>query len=252
MKAWTHVIWLLAGLALGAEPVAGPDALDAQLDDLRAHAPGLVEAISGAAPSGTTRHGRPRFLDEAFADPRAWPAIEARLLRSGEAEDVRQGLLAWLPHHEGWLEDAERLLHDLTTPSLRASVVQLAGRSRAAEAVGILSYAAVDTDALVRASAARGLARVPGADKTLRSLLMDPSAEVRAAAAFSVGVRGDVASSEVLEALLADASPEVRLASLRALERAVGREVGTWRAVRALSADADPTIRRRVERLIAP
>jgi hypothetical protein len=212
--------------------------------------PDLMAQVAAAEPVGTTRNGRPRFMQAFMLDPAAWPAIEQRLLNGDDSVEVRQALLVGLPMVDGWAAVAEALMQDLEAPVLREGLVYLAGRSRSVGLQGVLEAGIVDVDPVVRATAARSWASMAGGDQRLRVALSDGSAEVRAAAAWSVGVRGDSLSTTLLQGLLSDSEADVRLNALGALERVLGAKVAQQVDLRGLATDADDRVRRRVTGLL--
>lgn len=241
--AWAGTVTELVGAELGAR--------EARLELLRQQRPELVEAVWEAEPVGQTRNGRPRFLQEAFLDPAAWPAIEDRLLHGDDPLPVKQGLLAALPLAERWIGVASGLLRDLEDASLRADVIDVVGRSRREEASPVLVRGLADPAAAVRTSAARGLASVPGGGVELLSALKDADPGVRAAAAWSVGVRGEAVAVVDLRGLLADADAEVRLSALRSLERLIGPRIVDLLELQPLRIDPDLRVQQRANALLA-
>jgi hypothetical protein len=229
----------------------GAESLEAEVELLRRDEPSLVDAIFTAEPSGETRQGRPRFLSDAFSRPEAWPLIEYRLRHHDDDLGSRLGLIAWLPQVTGWLPRAESLLDDLVEPELRTAIVFMGGRAKQAEVLPLLVQGLHDKHPSVRAAAARGLAGISGADEDLRGALADVDSAVRAGAAFSVGVRGDLASRDGLERMLSDDSADARLDALRALERLMGPKARDLALLPSLIVDPDPRIQARARRIVA-
>jgi len=117
---------------------------------------------------------------------------------------------------------------------------------------GELEKLAENADAAVRTRAATALGRLPfpefgaAVTQSLMRLLFDPSADVRAAAAFALGMRGDASAADKLVFLAldhhqADPNPIVRARAIEALSK-LDRPEFHERVLEALE-DADPRVR---------
>jgi hypothetical protein len=130
-------------------------------------------------------------------------------------------------------------------PRVRAAIV---GRLRGAHPDVIdrlLGPASRDADPEVRAVATSTLVRRSDAGDHLaliRRAAADGSPQVRAQAAFGLGVVGARSDAELVQGLLADPDPDVRLKALRALERLDPSAARA--AAPALHNDPDPSVAR--------
>jgi len=111
-------------------------------------------------------------------------------------------------------------LPEMRTPDLdlRAMLLLIAER-RVYEPVTVLQALKGGTE--VRAELASALARTPGAEarSVLEGLLIDDQAEVRRAAAFSLGVRGEAAAAAALRRAMHDPDRETGALAVEALGR---------------------------------
>lgn len=124
--------------------------------------------------------------------------------------------------------DGARLRRDLASddPSARASALDALGHLDERETVELVAMALADEDEEVQIAALRALSRARGADaraeaaRSARVLLEGASSPVRAEALHTLSLLGGFDRddrSEVLLSHLADASPQVVIAALRAL-----------------------------------
>lgn len=214
---------------------------------LRLRDPDLYAHVRQAQPVGTTRDGRPRFVDPVLSSPEAAPALLERILYGDDPAAVQLALLGALPTRDrDWLADMAWIEAASPRPTLRAGLTDLLARSRRPEARPHLMAALADPQPDVRAQAARGLARHAEAGDALLSALSDPTPGVRAAAAWSLGVVGLEAAVTPLTQLTADADAEVRIAAVGALRRIDPARLDTLPTLDALRADPDVRVRRAV------
>ena len=109
-------------------------------------------------------------------------------------------------------------------------------------------------DARVRARAARALGRMPlgegsdGVDEALSAALDDRAPQVRAEAAFAIGMRADDAAAEALRAHWDERDPRVRARVVEAASKLADEAL--WE--RVLEALADPALEVRIEAAVAP
>jgi HEAT repeat protein len=128
---------------------------------------------------------------------------------------------------------------------VRRGIAEILPNTGAPVAAGYVKKALYDRDPLVRAAAARSLARfenAPGAER-LHMLLRDESAAVRAAACDTLGRMNYAPAREDIAKLLTDAFIEVRLEAATALGR-MGRQ-GTTRLIDVVVSGKDPRLRAR-------
>lgn len=229
--------WLL----MSALALAGPVADEAA--QLRAASPELAETVAALQPNGRSRDGRPRFVIEVPAE--AGPLLLERAVYGDDPLDVRVSLIGTMPGTDGWAEALTEAWPEMAAPELREMAVQLARRSRKDEVVGLLAAGLQDDAPMVRASALRAAASVPGTwAPTVRASLKHDDAGVRASAVWSLGVVGAPSDVTLLRAALGDASADVRLNALNAVERLEPGSLG-GATLAALVADSDARVRAR-------
>ncbi len=106
-----------------------------------------------------------------------------------------------------------------------------------------------DSDACVRRTAASLLGRVPRASERLRAALDDSSPDVRALAAFALGLAEDQAAAPKLLGLLRDASPIVRTTAASALGE-LEHQPSIPALAERLERDPSPLVRRAAARAL--
>ena len=228
--------------------------MEASVVRLRQHEPAFSDRVSNAAP-GRTRAGTLRFTDPELGQPAALPLLLHRLVSAQETAEVRVALAELVPRTAGPFAAAARdLVATDHEPGVRAAFAAAAYRLPGPQGLEILEPALADADSMVRAVAARTVARHPQGDRLaepLRSLLADPSPEPRAAAARSLGALRHQPAQADLAATLHDPVAEVRLQSLHALARLDPRQAARLPAVDVLQSDPDPRISRAARQLTA-
>lgn len=156
------------------------------------------------------------------ATPKATATLVDRLARAAEQDRGAIGIALSgamsRVEDDGAVEDVARLI-SIVQPSVRDALIESLGRSKARAADAALSRLAKSADIDDRRKAAESLGGRPGALDTLRALLRDPDATVRANAVWSAGAVATPADVELLAALLRD--PDVAVAGNAAA--AVGR-----------------------------
>lgn len=135
-------------------------------------------------------------------------------------------------------------------PRIRGALLRFSRTAPPGLVPALIAPALLDSDPEVRRVAIGALAqRADAADhlSLLQRSLADGSPEVRAAAAFGIGVHGSPTQIRALDGLLTDASPKVRLSAIRAIERIDPAQARTKAA--ALVSDPDPKVKRDAERI---
>jgi HEAT repeat protein len=153
------------------------------------------------------------------------------------------GVLARLPDDRA----AARVFAELGVAAgpERDAVLEAAGRARVAGAVPALAAAAKSADADDRRAVAAVLAAQssPAAVQLLRTLLADPEAQVRAAAAFALGTAGDASTAAILLPLVAQSDADLATNAAGALARLTIRAPTVASSLCPLLGDARPTVR---------
>lgn len=243
-----------------AQPVAQPTAVTGdwrarvrvETAALRNTEPALYAELSQLAPS-QTRAGFLRFTSKAIHDPRAASVFLDRLIGGRESEQVRAALVEALPRTGGTYSDAAAdLIATETSAMVRAAFVHSVRRAPAEHAVIVIERALGDSDATVTAEAARAAAAHPEgaqvADK-LRGALASPDATTRAEAARSLGILKIESARDALLLRLNDASADVRLEALRAVDRIAPGSLKGNAVLEAMTTDTDPRIVQLVARI---
>jgi hypothetical protein len=227
------------------------DRVSADLDALRTSSPQLLADLTQLAPT-MTRARFARFTSDAIHDPRAASVFLNRLARGGESEQVRAALVEALPRTGGTFADAAvDLLASETSSLVRGSYVFAARRAPAAQARILIKRGLEDTAAEVQAEAARTAAAHPSGKQLateLRATLSSSDPAVRTEVARTLGILAIADARDALVAMLDDASADVRLESLRAIDRIQPGFAKTL-PLGTLATDADPRIAALVARL---
>jgi HEAT repeat protein len=233
MPGRTTLALLLALAACDAPPAAAPVAADEL----------------GALQPVRTRAGHLRFTDPRLADPGAAAVFAARLAAPATPAAERLALAEALPRCGGaWAPAALQQLAVEADPEVRAVLVGGLRRADAPAARDGARAGLADASPRVRAAAATLAGWVPAAGDelrpALRARLADAAPEVRAAAARALGLLADREGSAALARGLGDEAAEVRLESLRALQRIDPADAAARPELAALRADADARVRR--------
>ncbi|MBN2800303.1 MAG: HEAT repeat domain-containing protein [Deltaproteobacteria bacterium] len=206
------------------------------------------------APS-PTRAGFPRFASPAMRAPALRPLIVERLRAGGEDEATRAALAELLARSGPELEPALLgLIAEEQGPMVRRMLVSHLRWAEAEVCAQGLPLALGDADPGVRAEAAYVVGhRSDGARfaPSVVPLLSDAEPAVRAGAARALGWIAYAPAFDGLSALLVDPEPEVRLRSLRALERVDAARAAALPQLGALARDPDPRVARAAARLQA-
>ncbi len=223
----------------------------ADVADLRASDPTLLAELTAIAPQ-RTRAGILRYTTTPSADPRATSVFLDRLARGGGTAAERAALGEVLARTTGTFADA---LVDLFAAerdaSVRSSFVHSAKRATSEHAVTVIQRGLGDPAAEVQAEAARIASAHPSGARLapeLRAALASSAPEVRSEAARALGILGVDSARGELVARLGDGAADVRLESLRALDRIAPGSVDAA-TLSSLARDSDERISRLAVRL---
>ncbi len=227
------------------------DRVAADLASLRATSPALLAELTQLAPT-TTRAGFVRFTSDALHDPRAASVFLDRLVRGGESEEVRSALVEALPRTGGAFADALVELYATETSAVVHSAYLFAARrAPATDALALVKRGLTDSASTVQAEAARTAAAHASGKllaTELRAALHASDPAVRSEVARTLGILGVASARDELVSMLTDASGDVRLESLRAIERIEPGFAATLPLDR-LAHDVDPRVVALVTRL---
>jgi HEAT repeat protein len=223
----------------------------ADVADLRTSDPTLLAELTAVAPQ-RTRAGILRFTSTPSADPRATSVFLDRLARGGGTVAERAALGEVLARTTGTYADA---LVDLFAAerdaAVRSAFVHSAKRATSEHAVTVIQRGLGDPAAEVQAEAARVASAHPAGSQLapeLRGALASSEPEVRKEAARALGILGVASARGELVARLGDGAADVRLESLRALDRIAPGSVDAA-TLSSLSRDTDERISRLAVRL---
>lgn len=216
----------------------------ADLASLRATSPALLKELTELAPT-TTRAGFVRFTSDALHDPRAASVFLDRLARGTETTEGRSALVEALPRTGGVFADALVELYSAETSAVvRSAYLFAARRAPATDAFALVKRGLSDSDSTVQAEAARTAAAHPGGAQLaaeLRAALGASDAAVRSEVARTLGILRVASARDELVRLLTDASGDVRLESLRAIDR-IEPGFAASLPLDRLANDADPRV----------
>lgn len=215
----------------------------------------LCETLESLEPV-RTRAGHFHFPGAYLEQPGADLILLKRLMAGEDSPEVRSALV---PAIQPLLVSKPALAESLFFVERQAGVrVQLVGAMREASSIEshqFLIRASQDSDARVREMVASVVGFRPKDTRwlsTLEAMLTDPSANVRAMSARSLGWYGEKRSFQALLPQLNDDDASVRLQVLSALERIDADSLANQPTLRALHDDSDARIRHRVKRLVNP
>jgi HEAT repeat protein len=216
---------------------------------IRAH----LETLSPA----TTRAGHLRFTDPLLSDAQATEVFAARLAVEVTAAEERQALAEALHRTGGaWSAAILTQLGEEADPEVRVILVGTLAKAPTADALAGLRLGLGDGDPRVRRAACElaGWAPEAGAAEADRlvAALGEDEAMIRAAAARSLGLLGDAGRFAAVAPGLEDSDAEVRLQSLRALERLDrSRAAGLPEVAKLAESGSDPRVKRAAGKLRA-
>ncbi|MEZ4385662.1 MAG: HEAT repeat domain-containing protein [Nannocystaceae bacterium] len=231
-----------------ASPSAAPEA-PRDPASIRAH----LEALAPA----TTRAGHLRFTDPLLGDAVATEVLAARLAAAATLAQERHALAEALHRTGGaWSAAILTQLAVEADPEVRVILVGTLAKAPTADALAGLRLGLDDGDPRVRRAACElaGWAPEAGAAEAERlvAALGDDEAMIRAAAARSLGLLGDAGRFAAVAPGLQDSDAEVRLQSLRALERLDRSRAAGLPEVAALARSGrDPRVQRAAAKLRA-
>ena len=206
-----------------------------------------------------TRAGHLRFTAEEIADPQATAIFAARLAAPSSPPELRLALAEALHRSGGdWPAAILAQLAVEEDPKVRGILVSTLAKAPEAAALVGLQRGLVDPAAEVRRAACElaGWAPAAGRDSSvaapLRAALADDDARIRAAAARAFGLMGEGDHFDAVMSGLADGDAEVRLQTLRALERLDPARAAALPEVASLAAEgSDPRVKRAATKLRA-
>jgi HEAT repeat protein len=205
-----------------------------------------------------TRGGQLRFADEGLHDnPAATGELLSRLDRETSSE-VRVALVEALPRTGGdWIDGALARLSTETDPGVRKALVAIMPRAEPSAGARGIAVGLADADGGVRIEAALAAGSIPaqvavqaGLIDLLSKALGGGEAQLRAAAARSLGILEAAGSFDAIRSLLGDPDARARLEALRALGRIDLSKAAALPSLRALRNDGDPKIARAAAALI--
>jgi HEAT repeat protein len=220
------VAWIIGPLLMGAPLAAPTDApqilqeVHDRAEQVRTMNPALAQGLMALQPL-PTRARMPRFRSELFLQADAHWVLGERLLNEKDSPEVRAALVHAYASLEG--AQANLLLHlagaDRET-QVRSAAVTALGRGSTPQGLSAIRLGLKDSSPQVRlvAVSAAGY-RADGLEVAtmLVSALSDTDASVRAYAARSLGWLECAGAWEPLRPLLQDASGDVRVHALRAM-----------------------------------
>ncbi|HVK88968.1 MAG TPA: HEAT repeat domain-containing protein [Kofleriaceae bacterium] len=219
----------------------------ADASELRSSAPAHYAELRGAAPQ-TTRAHTLRFTTELIRDPRAASVFLERLAEGSDSAEVRAALVEALPRTGGIYADAvAELIVNERDAAVRTAYVFTMRRAPADLAIAVLARGLADDDTSVRAESARSAAaHTDGARLAgeLRAALSASDPQLRVEAARALGILRVTGAQPELSVRLSDASADVRLEALRALDRIAPGSLTGRPALEALASDPDPRVAR--------
>lgn len=214
----------------------------------------VCEAIYTADPKPTRNPALLRFTDSTLTDPKWVPLHIERLIDPMTDETIQLALITLLQQTRGDLSPYMLKLHLLFTDSsaeLRAGMAELIPAFRTELQTELLATLMKDEDWLVRSQTLRVVARHLGTIQSefLIDGLTDPHADVRLHAVKGLGWNEIVVPLSTLTPLLNDTESNVRLHTLRTLERIHPGAVVKSGLVDTMLNDPDPKVQREILRI---
>jgi HEAT repeat protein len=247
MKRLILIALLFSGPSLAGE---FQSTLDAGSDAVRKAHPEIAAHVDGMIPI-ENRAGMLFFPGRHLVDPSAQLLIQDRLLKDTDTAAVRVALAYALngAHRLPW-----SVIVDQPAPVRRAL---LSGYKKAGhtDAQTVFAGALADPSVQVRMEAARLIGYradlvSPALSAGLNRGLADASPEVRSFSVRAISWRTEDGGFDAIRPLLNDASASVREAAVRALGKLDPDRAASLEAVRALASDNDPGVGRAVRRVL--
>ena len=229
---------------------AGDQPLRLPPSEIRAEHPEIGIRVDTMQPI-RNRAGAWFFPGADLTHPFAQILIKERIRARQDEASIRVALVYALePEHRfGWHEIASE------DPAVRAAMLHGYKGLDTQESGAVLRHALQDESALVRAEAARlvGYRKEVGIlSSSLLVGLTDPSEDVRRLAVRSLGWLEVKEAFLPVSGLLDDASPDVRVAVVRALAKIDIQRARALPAINALQVDQHARVQRAVKRVLQP
>lgn len=216
----------------------------------------ICETIYTAQPKPTRNPALLRFTDPELSKSKWIPLHIERLLDSNTPEPVQLALITLVQQSDiasdiDSIESRLLPLFEAESPELRAAMTELLPQLTVATQRLVISALIQDKDWLVRAQTMRIVARHLGRthSETLIYGLMDEHSEVRQHAVKGLGWNDVVVPLTELSPLLQDTDPNVRLHTLRTIERLYPGSAVKLRLLDSLLDDSDPKVQREILRI---
>jgi len=247
----------------GLAPMAAPEGAGEAEAEARTAQPrregAEARAFLETAKPVSTRAGHLRFTAQEIADPQATAIFAARLATPETPQELRLALAEVLHRSGGdWSAAILAQLAVEHDPEVRGILVSTLAKAPEGAALVGLQRGLVDPAGEVRRAACElaGWAPAAGRDSSveapLRAALGDDEARVRAAASRAFGLLGERDHFDAVMSGLVDDDAEVRLQTLRALERLDRDRAAALAEVASLAAEgSDPRVKRAASKLRA-
>ena len=209
------------------------------------------ETIYSTQPRPTRNPALLRFTDPEFTSQKWVPLHVARLLDPNTPENVQLALITVLQQSN--IEAVENTLLPLfqvDSPELRAGMTELLPKFTLEAQQMVLPGLLTDSDWLVRAQTVRVVARHLGAahPDVLKMGMLDTHAEVRLHAVKGLGWNDVRVALDRLSPLLQDEEANVRLHTLRTIERLYPGSAVKLGLLDTIIDDTDPKVQREILR----
>ena len=210
------------------------------------------EKVYNTQPRPTRNPALLRFTDPELTNQKWVPLHVVRLLDSSTPENVQLALITVLQQSD--IQSVEETLLPLfkaESPELRAGMTELLPKLTYNTQTIALSKLVTDSDWLVRAQAVRVVARHLGNSHpdVLRKGMLDVHPEVRIHAVKGIGWNDIHIPIEQLSPLLEDEDANVRLHTLRTIERLYPGSAVKLGLLNTILDDTDPKVQREIIRI---